>query len=472
MRKSKKAFTIVELVIVIAVIAILAAVLIPTFVNVTKSAKQSSDISAVRNMNTYLAVEDATKGNMTLKDVHTVLAENGVDGEHYTPLYSGRYFFYDQDENRIVYTEYDSESNTYKVIFPEGMEQGNHKWYSLNGSIDTSTATIALPSGSPTAGAIELEVKNAADFVKAAEYVSTYASELKNISLTLTDNIDLMGADANFTSDTNEALNVTINGGGYTLSGLWISDNHTRVGWSGAAGTKIPIYGAAMFNGVSSLTVKNITLENACIGSYNVSQAAIFASLVYDASVFENVTVKNSTVYGSRKNGVLVGYSQGTVDLTNVTLTGNSVYAFEGESGVLFGVASHDGADFITVDGLTMTDNTIAFAEDAPTFKITDATEYTEGVGLTTGGLIFKTMPLNNEFGYDKDDPETVRFGLAAVCFIGNHGNNLMASPYKKGSITFTYNGTAYELRMACAVNSIEDLTKPLTSGEYFFDVA
>ena len=38
MRKSKKGFTIVELVIVIAVIAILAAVLIPTFANLIRQA--------------------------------------------------------------------------------------------------------------------------------------------------------------------------------------------------------------------------------------------------------------------------------------------------------------------------------------------------------------------------------------------------------------------------------------------------
>ena len=41
--KRKKGFTIVELVIVVAVIAILAAVLIPTFSNLIKKANLSSD---------------------------------------------------------------------------------------------------------------------------------------------------------------------------------------------------------------------------------------------------------------------------------------------------------------------------------------------------------------------------------------------------------------------------------------------
>lgn len=61
MKKSnKKGFTIVELVIVIAVIAILSAVLIPTFSNITKKAKESSAIQAATNATTsYLAENSA-----------------------------------------------------------------------------------------------------------------------------------------------------------------------------------------------------------------------------------------------------------------------------------------------------------------------------------------------------------------------------------------------------------------------------
>ena len=46
-RNNKKGFTIVELVIVIAVIAILAAVLIPTFSGIVKKANLSADQQAV-----------------------------------------------------------------------------------------------------------------------------------------------------------------------------------------------------------------------------------------------------------------------------------------------------------------------------------------------------------------------------------------------------------------------------------------
>ena len=47
MKKNKKGFTLVELVIVIAVIAILASVLIPTFSGIIQRAKESARVQAV-----------------------------------------------------------------------------------------------------------------------------------------------------------------------------------------------------------------------------------------------------------------------------------------------------------------------------------------------------------------------------------------------------------------------------------------
>ncbi|MBQ7444707.1 MAG: type II secretion system protein [Clostridia bacterium] len=59
---NKKGFTIVELVIVIAVIAILAAVLIPTFSKVIENANKSAAMQAARNaFTTWLADADNAK---------------------------------------------------------------------------------------------------------------------------------------------------------------------------------------------------------------------------------------------------------------------------------------------------------------------------------------------------------------------------------------------------------------------------
>ena len=61
----KKGFTIVELVIVIAVIAILSAVLIPTFTSVTEKAKESAALQQARNAQTAITVSDNADPNDT-----------------------------------------------------------------------------------------------------------------------------------------------------------------------------------------------------------------------------------------------------------------------------------------------------------------------------------------------------------------------------------------------------------------------
>jgi type IV pilus assembly protein PilA len=62
MKNTKRGFTIVELVIVIAIIAILAAILIPVFSNVTKSAEQAALKAEIKNAySDFVATEANTK---------------------------------------------------------------------------------------------------------------------------------------------------------------------------------------------------------------------------------------------------------------------------------------------------------------------------------------------------------------------------------------------------------------------------
>lgn len=76
--RNRKAFTIVELVIVIAVIAILATVLVPTFGNVINNAKDSAAKQEAKNAYTEYVVEAAASGSI------------------------GQYFVYEADAGRFV----------------------------------------------------------------------------------------------------------------------------------------------------------------------------------------------------------------------------------------------------------------------------------------------------------------------------------------------------------------------------------
>lgn len=78
--RSKRAFTITELVIVIAVIAILAAILIPTFADVIDNSKKSHDLQLVKSINTALSVNKAETGTnpKDYPELMKVLSQQGL----------------------------------------------------------------------------------------------------------------------------------------------------------------------------------------------------------------------------------------------------------------------------------------------------------------------------------------------------------------------------------------------------------
>lgn len=103
-RNNKKGFTIVELVIVIAVIAILAAVLIPTFSGIIKKANISADTQLCKNMNTALSMAKAEgKALDTMEDVLFAINEAGYVIENLNPTTEGYYFAWDQKNGQILF---------------------------------------------------------------------------------------------------------------------------------------------------------------------------------------------------------------------------------------------------------------------------------------------------------------------------------------------------------------------------------
>ena len=265
-KNNKKGFTIVELVIVIAVIAILAAVLIPTFSNVIKKAKESSDIQAMKNMNTYLAIEDASKGSMYINDVYTVLKEQGLNAKDYKPLYDGRLYFYDQNDNRIVYTDMD-----YKILFGENEGKTNkdlgHQWYSLNGEIKKTQVTI---TDDGTAN------------VSTAEELYWLLSDVNGENATtvnITSDIDLMGADISL--EMSESKDLIIDGGNKTLSGICnvkYKDTENKDG-------QTKHYHSGLIPELKgSVTIKDLTIKDSVFGSLETSQVALIGKMAQNAS--------------------------------------------------------------------------------------------------------------------------------------------------------------------------------------------
>ncbi|MCD8371981.1 MAG: InlB B-repeat-containing protein [Clostridia bacterium] len=118
-RRLNKGFTLVELSIVIAVIAILIAVLVPTFTSIINKAKKTSDQSLVSNLNTTLSVDKAINGGYdNVTEAITVLLED-YSLSDLTATADDCAIAYDMDAQEMVllenYQPVDSEAESSKI---------------------------------------------------------------------------------------------------------------------------------------------------------------------------------------------------------------------------------------------------------------------------------------------------------------------------------------------------------------------
>ena len=115
MKSNKKGFTIVELVIVIAIIAILAAVLIPTFASLVKKANVSADTQLVRNLNMAVEIEKASSNakHSTMHEALMTAQDAGYDVDTIVAK-SGYNIAWDSANDRFVLVDKDAK----KYIYP------------------------------------------------------------------------------------------------------------------------------------------------------------------------------------------------------------------------------------------------------------------------------------------------------------------------------------------------------------------
>lgn len=153
-RKLRKGFTIVELVIVIAVIAVLTAVLVPTFVHLSKKAKIASDQSLVANLNTALKMEQGESGK-TPKTMHD--AVEGLENQGYKlPQFvtkSNQELVYSIDENKFYLSDDKSleGKNKFNYWHIQSELSQNQEWsvyaYDWKGSTSIEDLTVGFDVG-------------------------------------------------------------------------------------------------------------------------------------------------------------------------------------------------------------------------------------------------------------------------------------------------------------------------------------
>ncbi len=279
-KNNKKGFTIVELVIVIAVIAILAAVLIPTFSSIIKKAKVNNDIQLVRNLNTALATD--TEEHKTMQDALDAAAEFGYDIDKINASATDNEILWDSVNDCFVYKtesgiEYipnskktDEEVKDYQFwqIADELPAKQTYSIYAGTGwTAETVDITVGFDAGTTT-GITAIKYENKAEGATPQNVV------IRTNGGTLTvdaekDSVDFYGA-----ADT------------VTVDKIEQSSFH--------------VYGTV----VVKLEVKkgHVVLENNSIVSKLVSEDVVTVDAKADAILIDNTGVKNATAKANTAN--------------------------------------------------------------------------------------------------------------------------------------------------------------------------
>ena len=356
---NKKGFTIVELVVVVAVIAILAAVLIPTFSGIIKKANLSADQKAVTDMNTVLAMEDATDDIKNIFDMYLALEACGLDGKNYEPLTKDTFFFWDSDLNRVLHVDADN-----KVIAPA---QYKDRTYEGNGWVSLTNKVAAKAPANFDKNSTSVTVNNANEFMFVMEQVDKGATNETLVINIPADGIDMMGASFATKMINN---NITISGatGATIFNAAAVDPAEKGDGSEHNDGD----YSVALFPKVGAgktLKIENITFENIYVKNTHTSNVGILVGEAFSATVeINNVTVKNSTVIGHRNVGALIGNVNNSDAFAKIGTTAEvklenvNVLAVGGRSGKVIGTVN--GADSqITLGDVDYTGCTLGIYE-------------------------------------------------------------------------------------------------------------
>ncbi len=283
-KRLKRAFTIVELVIVIAVIAILAAVLIPTFTTLIDKANESNDIALVKNLNTALVSKEATDEVNTMQDALDAAYEYGYTVDKLTPSSSGD-IVWDEVNNRFALI------NDGKVVFGDGdVSTGASLWRIAKDTKDFSATYSNYLSGKWTTVPV------------ASTGVDVGTNE---------------GLDVTYTNtDAKQTVTIRTNGGTLTVDGPKDTVNH----YGTAVKVKITAVGKNSYHeydevlGNIELTSGRVVVEN----NATVSTILVTAQSASSIKVEVNSNATVGTV-AATKAGVITSENT-TVPSTTITV--------------------------------------------------------------------------------------------------------------------------------------------------------
>ena len=351
-KTSRKGFTIVELVIVIAVIAILAAVLIPTFVGLVNKANVAADTALGRELNS--AIAQSEKEVATFDEALEALRDGGFIIANLNAKADGCYFVWESSTKQILYVD---ANDGFKVIYSNGSyKEIGETWYlavsnkekadaikKLNNTINVKL-TLASAKDLSSALAAGGEVYIDESVILDKNNLLTFDTANKNTVVNLgssklnTSGILRDGASGVIPVEVKQGT-VTFNGGEIATAGENLNYHGLKVAYALQTSTGT----TTTFNGT------NFNLAN------NEAQIRIFGT-----SVMEDVVITAS------KSGVETRYN-GDLTLKNVTIVsdggtewyGSCVWSCNFDSKGESSVQDHVGSTKITIESGTYTSKAV-----------------------------------------------------------------------------------------------------------------
>ncbi len=277
---NKKGFTIVELVIVIAVIAVLAAVLIPTFSSLIAKANLSNDQQVVANMNKALAVEFAAAKPASAGEAITALAASGFYGDKLDTYSKGYHYVYHLESNTMYLIDDEG-----AVVYPENNKPALGDMWALYGNYNSDyingvTKYVATQSINDE-GYFEV-------FNNGTEYM-----------IDLNNNVVTVKSDAN----------VTFLNGSTTVSEYVNADNNVNGVTEFAPSEEGKINGS----------IKDMVIDTA-EGATDYSGAKVY----YINSEEDEIVIENCVFQGNSSNEFVIGTGGKKVIIRNCVFTGHS----------------------------------------------------------------------------------------------------------------------------------------------------
>ena len=447
-RNTKKGFTIVELIIVIAVIAVLAAVLIPTFSNLIQKANEAKDTALVSNLNKGLKM--SSKDFPTMHEALQAVEENvGVDVEKISAVATDSKILWDSVNNCFVYLKSGDTKPTYipdSQKTPIADNEQYKYWQIVDTAVEDTTYSQYLSGDNHTE----------------AVTVSTGFDAGKNANL----------QSVTYKNDVKQSVVIRTNGGKLVVD---------------AGNATVAHYGAANYVNIKNV-YKDSYHEHGVAAVVRIEQGHFVAEAT--AKVI-NLNVTDSSVTITENEGAkVVGYSKADENVT-VTVNGSikedvtdvkteEQVKIEVESSAVVaegGVAEVGGINYRTLSSavkFATSGETIILLTD---YKITFEQQFDKDLTLDLNGYILeykgtgnagaalsireKTLTLvdtsssksgkivSNAYGVSSEyngttivDGATIESNFA--CLSGNNGTGNMNFTIKSGSLISKYSEAIY----------------------------